>query len=81
MEKIKELEDDKVANMLYIRYDKMLLSKQITAQIMGISVSSLDRRRKLGTFIKPCMSSENGDIKYSIFSISEFIKNNNIQTI
>lgn len=70
-------------NSLYKKYGKALLSKKETAEIIGVSIPTLDRMRVDGIgmdYKKMPSRSNNGTVKYPLHEVARYLTEQNIKT-
>ena len=75
-------EKDKIVEILFKKYNSIILSRKEVATTLGISTATLDRMRKngIGPTYKKVDSVKNSAVQYSIYSIAEYIVSKNTLT-
>lgn len=74
------MEEKTLLEMLYQKYQKMLLSKLECAKEIGVSCSSLDRYRKKAIGMQ-YIKQDDGNIYYPITEIVKYIVRTQIKTL
>lgn len=76
-------EQKKVAEMIFNKYESLVLNPEQVAKLLNISTSTLGRWRAECKYLKyrKIGNSNNSSIEYSIFSIAEYICATEIQII
>jgi len=74
----KEVED-----LIFAKYDCLLLSRKQVAKILNKSVATIDRWKKRGVFLeyKKDESAKNGSVVYSVETVAEYILNNKTKVL
>lgn len=71
----------KIVDLLFSKYSKVLLNKQETAFLVGCSISTLDRLRKIGRGVEFVQETDTSNVYYSIYSIAQWLSQNKIKTV
>lgn len=79
-EQLVKEEQIRIENMLFLKFGQIQLSKQITANLMGFSVSKLDRLRGSGVFIPYFKETETSNVMYAITDIAKYLSEKKIKT-
>lgn len=72
-----------VADKLYRKYRKVMLTRLETAHELGISVQTLDRLKKVALgpkYTKNGKENRNGAVRYSIEAVAEYIISHEVIT-
>lgn len=75
---------NELIQLLFQKYESLLLRREQAAEILNISTASLDRMKRSGVGIqyqKEGESRKNGRIRYPIDAIVDYILSNHIQTV
>ncbi|MDD2829101.1 MAG: hypothetical protein PHW18_05955 [Sulfuricurvum sp.] len=72
-----------VADKLYRKYRKVMLTRLETAHELGISIQTLDRLKKMAhgpKYTKNGKDNRNGAVRYSIEAVAEYIISHEVMT-
>lgn len=72
-----------VADKLYRKYRKVMLTRLETAHELGISIQTLDRLKKVAIgpkYTKNGKENRNGAVRYSIEAVAEYIISHEVIT-
>lgn len=69
------MEEKEIKEMLYAKYNSLVLSRDQVAEILNISVATLDRWRTRGLYLdsKKIGNAKNSTVQYSIGTVVDYL--------